>query len=202
MTNKLAEQIGIDAKKLSHLLKGCGMTQDVCDVDILKAVHELRENNQAESYRHGWCLHVASLHKVSAEDICKAIASEGIDSKSSEYIPLFSATCQKVAAGMDPVAAVVEELESYAAEIEDTTSTAGFSLNELDSTIDELSEAIVYDALSLMKERKQEARQYVDDRLRRGMQRCMKSPEVKAAAKLLIEGDPEGKPLLEMHVEG
>ena len=48
-------------------------------------------------------LHVASLHQVSAEDICKAIANEGIDSKSSEYVPLFSATCKKVAEGMDVV---------------------------------------------------------------------------------------------------
>lgn len=95
MTKKLADQIGIESSKLTHLLKGCGMTQDVYDVDILKAVFELREKGQAESYRHGWCLHVASLHQVSAENICKAIANEGIDSKSSEYVPLFSAACKK-----------------------------------------------------------------------------------------------------------
>lgn len=198
MTNKLAEQLNIDAKKLPHLLAACGMTEELHDTEALKAVIAMRESGEVSSNRQGYCLYLAQQHGVNAEEIHKAIEPTKIKTSDTDYLPIYINICIRVAGGETAVQAVESELsESQSAEqgIEDIPP-------EIREFIDEKTavtvKATVLGSLQKLEGLQGQVENYVDHRIQVSMDHIMEDPDVKAAAKRLIEGTtPEKSPILE-----
>lgn len=203
MTN-LIEELNIDNKKLPHLLSACGMTEEVHDVEALKAVIAMRETGEAKGNRQGYCLYLAQQHGVSADEIHKAIEPMKIKTSDADYLPLYINVCIKVAGGESAAQAVHSEFASGQQTTEPVTTNdlPEPIKDQLRPSIKTAAQGIVHDAIGLIGSYKDQANTFVIKELEAEMALAMQTPEVKAATEQLIGGSsPEKLPILEAHVE-
>ncbi|KAI9129014.1 hypothetical protein [Acaryochloris sp. CCMEE 5410] len=198
MTNKLAEQLNLDAKKLSHLLAACGMTEELHDIEALKAVIAMRDSGEVTSNRQGYCLYLAQQHGVNAEEIHKAIEPTKIKTSDKDYLPLYINVCIRVAGGEAAVQAVESEL-SQSQSMEQGIEAIPLEIRELlDEKTTATIKATVLSSFQRLEGLQSQVESYVDHRIKVSMDSIMEDPDVKAAAKRLIEGTtPEKSPILE-----
>lgn len=202
MTNKLAEQLGIDAKKLSHLLNACGMSEDLHDIEALKAVIAMRDSGEVSSNRQGYCLYVAQQSGVNAEEIHKAIEPRKIKTSDKGYLPLYINVCLRVAGGETAAQAVEAELAQDQESVSEEHTLPDPIKEHLRPTIKTAAKDIVHGAIDIIGSYKAQANAFVIKELQDEMTLVMQTPEVKEASKRLIEGStPEKLPILEAHVE-
>lgn len=202
MTNKLAEQLNIDAKKLPHLLVACGMSEDLHDLDALKAVIAMRDSGEVSSNRQGYCLYLAQQHGVNAEEIHKAIEPTKIKTSDKDYLPLYINVCIRVAGGETAAQAVESEL-SQSQPTEQGVEAIPLEIRELlDEKTTATVKATVLSSFQRLEGLQGQVENYVDHRIKVSMDSIMEDPDVKAAAKRLIEGTtPEKLHILEASLE-
>ncbi|NJM68143.1 MAG: hypothetical protein HC851_21975, partial [Acaryochloris sp. RU_4_1] len=144
MTNNitdLTQELGLEQKDLEKLLAACGMSEDDYEIETLQTVAQLRADNAAETYTHGWCMHIAQTYGVDLKPIHKAIDAEGITTSDDLYHPLFTLVCEKVAEGMDPVDAVRAELRGT-----DELEEAG-AIDDIEELDEEMIQALKADSM-------------------------------------------------------
>lgn len=202
MTNKLAEQLNIDSKKLPHLLVACGMTEDLHDIEALKAVIAMRDSGEVSSNRQGYCLYLAQQHGVNAEEIHKAIEPTKIKTSDKDYLPLYINVCIRVAGGETAAQAVESEL-SQSQTTEQGVEAIPLEIRELlDEKTTATVKATVLSSFQRLEGLQGQVENYVDHRIKVSMDSIMEDPDVKAAAKRLIEGTtPEKLHILEASLE-
>lgn len=201
MTNKLVEQLNLDAKKLSHLLSACGMSEDLHDIEALKAVIAMRESGQATGNRQAYCLYLAQQNGVNAEEIHKAIEPRKIKTSDKDYLPLYINVCLRVAGGEAADQAVEAEF-AQPQPTQPTQQSGGGLPEEIRALLDEKTtaavKAMVLSSLQKLEGLQGEAESYLDQRIKVSMDNIMTDPDVKVAAARLIEGaTPEKPPILE-----
>lgn len=109
---ELTQELGIEQNDLDKLLRACGMSEDGYDLETLQGVLQLKAENIADTYTHGWCIYTADTHQVDLKPIHKAISAEGIETGDDLYHPLFTLVCERVSEeNIDPVDAVKAELQ-------------------------------------------------------------------------------------------
>lgn len=197
MTN-LIKELNIDNKKLPHLLVACGMTEDLHDIEALKAVMTMRESGEVSSNRQGYCLYLAQQHGVNAEEIHKAIEPKEIKTSDKDYLPLYINVCIRVAGGETAVQAVESEL----AESQPTEQGIDAIPLEIRELLDEKTtatvKATVLSSFQKLEGLQGQVESYVDLKIKSSMDHIMEDPDVKAAAARLIEGTtPEKSHTLE-----
>ncbi|MGR3279440.1 hypothetical protein ACSYAD_30710 [Acaryochloris marina NIES-2412] len=202
MTNKLAEQLNIDSKKLPHLLVACGMTEELHDIEALKAVIAMRDSGEVSSNRQGYCLYLAQQHGVNAEEIHKALEPTKIKTSDKDYLPLYINVCIRVAGGETAAQAVESEL-SQSQTTEQGVEAIPLEIRELlDEKTTATVKATVLSSFQRLEGLQGQVENYVDHRIKVSMDSIMEDPDVKAAAKRLIEGTtPEKLHILEASLE-
>lgn len=197
MTN-LTEVLNIDNKKLPHLLSACGMSEDLHDIEALKAVIAMRESGQATGNRQAYCLYLAQQNGVNAEEIHKAIEPRKIKTSDKDYLPLYINVCFRVAGGE----AADQAVEAEFSQPQPTQQSGGGLPEEIRALLDEKTtaavKAMVLSSLQKLEGLQGEAESYLDQRIKVSMDNIMTDPDVKVAAARLIEGTtPEKSPILE-----
>ena len=202
MTNKLAEQIGIDAKKLPHLLVACGMTEELHDIEALKAVIAMRDSGEVSTNRQGYCLYLAQQHGVIAEEIHKALEPTKIKTSDKDYLPFYINVCLRVAGGETVAQAVGSELAQSQATKQGIEAIPLEIRELLDEKTTATVKATVLSSFQRLEGLQGQVENYVDHRIKVSMDSIMEDPDVKAAAKRLIEGTtPEKLHILEASLE-
>ena len=133
MTNatELTQTLGIEQNDLDKLLRACGMSEDGYDLETLQGVLQLKAENIADTYTHGWCIYTADTHQVDLKPIHKAITAEGIETGDDLYHPLFTLVCERVSEeSIDPVDAVKAELQGTKEPEEEVTIDDVEEVNE------------------------------------------------------------------------
>jgi hypothetical protein len=198
MTNQLAEQLGIDAKKLPHLLTACGMTEEAYDLEALKAVIAMRESGEATGNRQGYCLYLAQQYRVNAEEIHKAIEPTNMKTSEKDYLPLFINVCNRVAAGETAIQAVEAEFSQPLPTEQDADELPEEVKVYLRDTTKAAVRNVVFQAIAKLGSYQEQASAYLNQRIEIEMNDILRDPEVKQATAQLIANSSPGKlPLLE-----
>lgn len=200
MTN-LTKELNIDNKKLPHLLVACGMTEELHDIEALKAVIAMRDSGEVSSNRQGYCLYLAQQHGVNAEEIHKAIEPTNIKTSDKDYLPLYINVCIRVAGGETAVQAVESELSQSQSTEEGIASIPPEIRELLDEKTTATVKATVLSSFQKLEGLQGQVESYVDHRIKVSMDSIMEDPDVKAAAARLIEGTtPEKSHILEANL--
>ncbi|UJB72308.1 hypothetical protein HRE53_27315 (plasmid) [Acaryochloris sp. 'Moss Beach'] len=144
MTNatELTQTLGLEQNDLDKLLRACGMSEDGYDLEALQGVLQLKAENIADTYTHGWCIYTADTYKVDLKPIHKAISAEGIETGDDLYHPLFTLVCERVSEeGVDPIDAVKTELQGTDEVEEDA------SLDDIDQVDEGMKQALKAESL-------------------------------------------------------
>ncbi|NJM67626.1 MAG: hypothetical protein HC851_19125 [Acaryochloris sp. RU_4_1] len=207
MTNitDLTQELGIDDNQVSHLLVACGMSEDDYEIETLKVVAQLRADKSAETYTHGWCMHIAQTYGVDLKPIHKAIDAEGITTSDDLYHPLFTLVCEKVAEGMDPLEAVKAELRGT-----DELEEEG-TIDDIEELDEEMIQALKADSMRTARKVARNARKTSErvviaahhfhmKQLRHDLKRVFAEEWAKEDAQEALEGESEPGKLLEAEV--
>lgn len=210
MTNAtdLTQELGIEQNDLDKLLRACGMSEDGYDLETLQGVLQLKAENMADTYTHGWCIYTAEMYQVDLKPIHKAIDAEGITTGDDLYHPLFTLVCEKVSEeGMDPVDVVKAEMRGVEDEplVESAIPRADLPevlKRKIDPIIDLATENTIHQVVQVLGELDESANRYVNARIQAKADEIMQRPEVAALVSKLTANQltPGKQPLLKATV--
>ncbi|ABW32299.1 hypothetical protein [Acaryochloris marina] len=210
MTNAtdLTQTLGIEQNDLDKLLRACGMSEDGYDLETLQGVLQLKAENNADTYTHGWCIYTSEMYQVDLKPIHKAISAEGIETGDDLYHPLFILVCERVSEeGVDPVDAVKAEMRGVEEVplVESAIPRAELPevlKRKIDPIIDLATENTIHQVVQVLGELDESANRYVNARIQAKADEIMQRPEVAALVSKLTANQltPGKQPLLKATV--